>query len=73
MPAIAGRHQPVHGHSGDGPAGPSLQTHVQPHRVRIGTGIVRNIHRCGPRQTLVNAVLRCFSALEMNVIAVGIG
>lgn len=57
---------------GDGSAGLSLLAHVQPDRVRIGAGIVRNIHRSGPRQAVVHAVLRCCSALEINVIAAGI-
>ncbi|WP_051005672.1 diguanylate phosphodiesterase [Pantoea sp. A4] len=57
---------------GDGSAGLSLLAHVQPDRVRIGASIVRNIHRSGPRQAVVHAVLRCCSALEINVIAAGI-
>jgi blue light- and temperature-responsive anti-repressor len=57
---------------GDGSAGLSLLAHVQPDRVRIGAAIVRNIHRSGPRQAVVHAVLRCCSALEINVIAAGI-
>ena len=57
---------------GDGSAGLSLLAHVQPDRVRIGAGIVRNIHRSGPRQAVVHALLRCCSALEINVIAAGI-
>ncbi len=57
---------------GDGSAGLSLLAHVQPDRVRIGAGIVRNIQRSGPRQAVVHAVLRCCSALEINVIAADI-
>lgn len=57
---------------GDGSAGLSLLAHVQPDRVRIGAGIIRDIHRSGPKQAVVQAVIRCCSALEINVIAAGI-
>lgn len=57
---------------GDGAAGLSLLAHVQPDRVRIDAGIVRNIHQSGPKQAVVQAVIRCCSALEINLIAAGI-
>lgn len=57
---------------GDGSAGLSLLAHVQPDRVRIGANIVRDIHRSGPKQAVMQAVIRCCSALEINVIAAGI-
>lgn len=57
---------------GDGSAGLSLLAYIQPDRVRIGAGIIRDIHRSGPKQAVVQAVIRCCSALEINVIAAGI-
>lgn len=57
---------------GDGSAGLSLLAYVQPDRIRIGGNIVRDIHRSGPKQAVVQAVIRCCSALEINVIAAGI-
>lgn len=57
---------------GDGTAGLSLLAHVQPSRVRIGAVIIRDIHRSGPRQAVVQAIIRCCSALEINVIAAGV-
>jgi len=30
---------------------------------------VRNIHRSGPKQAVVQAIIRCCSALEINIIA----
>ncbi|MCE0491046.1 diguanylate phosphodiesterase [Pantoea sp. Mb-10] len=57
---------------GDGSAGLSLLAHIQPDRVRIDAGIIRDIHRSGPKQAVVQAVIRCCSALEINVIAAGI-
>ncbi|MDI6958889.1 MULTISPECIES: diguanylate phosphodiesterase [unclassified Pantoea] len=57
---------------GDGSAGLSLLATVQPDRVRIDAGIIRHIHRSGPKQAVVHAVIRCCSALEINIIAAGI-
>lgn len=57
---------------GDGSAGLSLLTHVQPDRVRIASGIIRDVHRSGPKQAVVQAIIKCCSALEINVIASGI-
>jgi len=57
---------------GDGSAGLSLLTHVQPDRVRIAAGIIRDVHRSGPRQAVIQAIIKCCSALEINVIASGI-
>lgn len=54
---------------GDGSAGLSLLVNVQPERVRISDTIVRNIHRSGPKQAVVQAIIRCCSALEINIIA----
>lgn len=57
---------------GDGSAGLSLLAHIQPDRIRIDASIIRDIHRSGPKQAVVQAVIRCCSALEINVIAAGI-
>ncbi len=57
---------------GDGSAGLSLLTHVQPDRVRIASGIIRDVHRSGPKQAVIQAIIKCCSALEINVIASGI-
>lgn len=54
---------------GDGSAGLSLLVNVQPDRVRISATIVRDIHRSGPKQAVVQAIIRCCLALEINIIA----
>lgn len=54
---------------GDGSAGLSLLVNVQPDRVRINNTVVRNIHKSGPKQAVVQAIIRCCSALEINIIA----
>lgn len=57
---------------GDGSAGLSLLTHIQPDRIRIDAGITRDVHRSGPKQAVVQAIIKCCSALEITVIAAGI-
>ncbi|WP_312111517.1 EAL domain-containing protein, partial [Pantoea septica] len=57
---------------GDGSAGLSMLTRIQPDRIRIGAGIIRDVHRSGPKQAVVQAIIKCCSALEITVIAAGI-
>ncbi|AMG56745.1 diguanylate phosphodiesterase [Pantoea vagans] len=57
---------------GDGSGGLSLLTHIQPDRIRIDAGITRDVHRSGPKQAVVQAIIKCCSALEITVIAAGI-
>ncbi|MDF7662922.1 diguanylate phosphodiesterase, partial [Erwiniaceae bacterium L1_54_6] len=57
---------------GDGSAGLSVLTRIQPDRIRIDAAIIRDIHLSGPRQAVVQSIIRCCSALEITVIAAGI-
>jgi len=57
---------------GDGSAGLSLLTHIQPDRIRIDAGITRDVHRSGPKQAVIQAIIKCCSALEITIIAAGI-
>lgn len=57
---------------GDGSAGLSMLTRIQPDRIRIDAGIIRDVHRSGPKQAVVQAIIKCCSALEITVIAAGI-
>lgn len=57
---------------GDGSAGLSMLTRIQPDRIRIAPSIIRDVHRSGPKQAVVQAILKCCSALEITVIAAGI-
>ncbi|WP_058973567.1 diguanylate phosphodiesterase [Type-D symbiont of Plautia stali] len=59
-------------HFGAGTAGLSLLTRIQPDKIRIDASITRNVHNSGPKQAVVQAILRCCSALEIWVIATGI-
>ena len=57
---------------GAGTAGLSLLTRIQPDKIRIDASITRNVHNSGPRQAVVQAILRCCASLEILVIATGI-
>ncbi|WP_205951424.1 diguanylate phosphodiesterase [Pantoea stewartii] len=57
---------------GAGSAGLSLLTHIQPDRIRIDSSITSDVHRSGPKQAVVQAIIKCCSALEITVIAAGI-
>ncbi|MGP0153690.1 diguanylate phosphodiesterase [Pantoea ananatis] len=57
---------------GAGSAGLSLLTHIQPDRIRIDSSITTDVHRSGPKQAVVQAIIKCCSALEITVIAAGI-
>ena len=57
---------------GGGCAGLSMLTRIQPDRIRVAAGIIRDVHRSGPKQAVVQAIIKCCSALEITVIAAGI-
>jgi len=50
---------------GDGSAGLSLLTHIQPDRIRIDAGITRDVHRSGPKQAVVQAIIKCCSRWKL--------
>lgn len=57
---------------GSGPAGLSLLTRIQPDRISIDASITCNVHHSGPKQAVVQAIVRCCSALEISVMVTGI-
>ncbi|MBK0004252.1 diguanylate phosphodiesterase [Erwinia sp. S38] len=57
---------------GEGSAGLSLLAYVQPDRIRVGEKMIRDIHSSGPKQAILQSVIRCCSALEIKVIVSGI-
>lgn len=57
---------------GAGAAGLSLLTRIQPERLKIDASIIRDIHRSGPKQAVVQAIIRCCSAMEIVAVAAGI-
>lgn len=57
---------------GRGSAGLSLLTHIQPDRLCIDASIISGVHQSGPRQAVVQAIIKCCSALEISVMVAGI-
>lgn len=57
---------------GAGHAGLSLLAQFQPDKVKIDRMLVQDIHRTGPRQAIVRAVLDCCRRLGITVVAEGI-
>lgn len=57
---------------GAGYAGLSLLTQIQPDKIKIDRSIISNVHKSGPKQAIVHAILACCSSLEITVIAEGI-
>ncbi|WP_336220378.1 diguanylate phosphodiesterase [Citrobacter amalonaticus] len=59
-------------HFGAGFGGLSLLTQFQPDRIKINRALVGDVHKSGPRQAIVQAIVRCCSSLEIAVSAVGV-
>lgn len=57
---------------GAGSAGLLLLTRVQPDRIKIDSNIIRDVHKSGPKQAVVQAILKCCSSLEIAVTAEGV-
>lgn len=59
-------------HFGAGFAGLSLLAQFQPDRIKINRDLIADVHKSGPRQAIVQAILQCCTSLEISVIAVGV-
>ena len=57
---------------GSGSAGLLLLTRFQPEKIMIDKDIIRDIHISGPKQAIVQAIIKFCSSLEISVIASGI-
>ncbi|SFM92736.1 EAL domain, c-di-GMP-specific phosphodiesterase class I (or its enzymatically inactive variant) [Izhakiella capsodis] len=57
---------------GAGFAGLQLLTRFQPDRIKINRSIINDVHRSGPRQAIVHAIIRCCKSLEIGLIASGV-
>lgn len=57
---------------GAGFAGLSLLSRFQPEKLKIDRAIVTEIHRDGPRQAIVKAVVECCRSLGITTIAEGV-
>ena len=59
-------------HFGAGFAGLALLTQFQPDIVKINRDLIQNVHKSGPRQAVIQAIIKCCTSLEIQMIAVGI-
>lgn len=59
-------------HFGGGFAGLLLLAQFQPDRIKINRQLVKDIYKHGPRQAIVQAIIKCCNSLEIAVSAVGI-
>ena len=57
---------------GAGFAGLSLLSKFQPDKIKIDREIISDVHKSGPKQAIVHAIIKCCSSLEIAVIAEGV-
>lgn len=59
-------------HFGAGFAGLLMLAQFQPDRIKINRDLVADVHRSGPRQAIIQAIIKCCTSLEIMVCAVGV-
>ncbi|UKJ23098.1 diguanylate phosphodiesterase [Enterobacter mori] len=59
-------------HFGAGFAGLQLLAQFQPDRIKINRDLIANVHKSGPRQAIVQAIIKCCASLEIQFSAVGV-
>lgn len=59
-------------HFGAGFAGLLMLAQFQPDRIKINRDLVADVHRNGPRQAIIQAIIKCCTSLEIQVCAVGV-
>jgi len=57
---------------GAGSAGLLLLAQFQPDKIKIDRNIIHDVHKSGPKQAIVQAILKCCSSLQITVIAEGV-
>ncbi|AIR66075.1 diguanylate phosphodiesterase [Cedecea neteri] len=57
---------------GVGFAGLQLLAQFQPERLKINQALIRGIHKSGPQQAIIQAIIKCCASLEIAVSATGI-
>jgi FOG: EAL domain len=57
---------------GAGFAGLRLLSQFQPDRIKINAELIRDVHKSGPRQAIVQAIITCCRSLEITVSALGV-
>ncbi|UPQ69741.1 diguanylate phosphodiesterase [Kluyvera ascorbata] len=59
-------------HFGAGFAGLQLLARFQPDRIKISQDLITEVHKSGPRQAIIHAIIKCCSSLEIRLSADGI-
>ncbi|KHN92076.1 diguanylate phosphodiesterase [Pectobacterium actinidiae] len=59
-------------HFGAGFAGLLLLAQFQPDRIKINRDLIKDVHRSGSRQAIIQAIIKCCTSLEISVSAVGV-
>jgi len=59
-------------HFGAGFAGLLLLAQFQPDRIKINRQLVADVHKSGPRQAIIQAIIKCCATLEIQFCAVGV-
>lgn len=59
-------------HFGAGFAGLSLLAQFQPDRVKINRALIKDVHKSGPRQAIIQGIIKSCASLEISVCAVGV-
>ena len=54
---------------GAGFAGLSLLSKFQPDKIKIDRELIRDVHKSGPKQAIMHAIIKCCASLEIAVIA----
>ncbi len=57
---------------GAGFAGLSLLSKFQPDKIKVDREIISNVHKSGPKQAIMHALIKCCASLEIAVIAEGV-
>lgn len=59
-------------HFGAGFGGLLLLAQFQPDRIKINSELIKNVHKSGPRQAIIQAIIKCCASLEISISAVGV-
>ncbi|WP_297199030.1 diguanylate phosphodiesterase [uncultured Pluralibacter sp.] len=59
-------------HFGSGFAGLLLLSEFQPDKIKINRSLIQDVHKSGPRQAIIQGIIKCCTSLEISVTAVGV-
>lgn len=59
-------------HFGAGFGGLLLLSQFQPDRIKINRALINDVHKSGPRQAIIQAIIKCCASLEISISAVGV-